>query len=454
MQQLQNLRDWFNTGKTKEYDFRKQQLQILKDAVLKYEDEIYTALYTDLKKNKEETWITETGFVLAEINYALKKLKKWMQPHSVSTNLLNFPAKSYTLAEPLGVVLIISPWNYPLQLLLAPLVGAIAAGNCVVVKPSEFSPATSTILKKIITENFSPDYILFTEGDGSVVIPEMISSFTFNHIFYTGSTAVGKIIYKQAAETLTPVTLELGGKSPCIVLEDADIKVSAKRIVMTKFANAGQTCVAPDYVLVHNSVKDKFLTEAKNAVISFYGNDALQSNDYGKIINKKQFDRIKKYIVDGTIYYGGNSDEEKLYIEPTILDNVSIESSVMKDEIFGPVLPVMGFNNDKEVKNIVAQNADPLALYIFTSSSDKEKYWLNALAFGGGCINNAGLHVTNHHLPFGGRGNSGVGAYHGNKSFDVFSHKKSILKSPVWLDPKIKYPPFSGKLKLFKWFVR
>lgn len=454
MQQLQNLRNLFNTGKTKEYDFRKQQLQILKEAVLKYESEICTALYTDLKKNKEEVWITETGFVLAEINYALKKLKKWMQPQSVSTNLLNFPAKSYTLAEPLGVVLIISPWNYPLQLLLAPLVGAIAAGNCAVVKPSEFAPATSTILKKIITENFSPDYILFTEGDGSVVIPEMISSFTFNHIFYTGSTSVGKIIYKQAAETLTPVTLELGGKSPCIVLEDADIKVSAKRIVMTKFANAGQTCVAPDYVLVHNSVKDKFLTEAKNAVISFYGNDALQSNDYGKIINKKQFDRIKKYIVEGTIYYGGNSDEEKLYIEPTILDNVSLESSVMKDEIFGPVLPVMGFNNDKEVKNIVDQNADPLALYIFTSSSDKEKYWLNALAFGGGCINNAALHVTNHHLPFGGRGNSGVGAYHGNKSFDVFSHKKSILKSPVWLDPKIKYPPFSGKLKLFKWFVR
>ena len=426
----------------------------MKAVIVQYEQKIYKALHDDLKKSPEECWVTENGFVLAEINNVLKHLDSWMQPESAGTNLVNLPSKSYVMAEPLGVVLIVSPWNYPLQLLITPMIGAMAAGNCIVMKSSEFAPATSAVMKQMIEETFDQQYILFTEGDGAVVVPEMMNNFVFDHVFYTGSTAVGKIIYQMAANNLVPVTLELGGKSPCVVESDADIKVAAKRIAMTKFSNAGQMCVAPDHVLVHSSVKDALITEMKNVLQKFFGDDPQSSEYYGKIINERQFDRLIKYFTDGKVIHGGKTDKNKLYIEPTLITDVSVDNSIMRDEIFGPILPIISFDTMDQALNIIAKNKNPLAFYIFTSTKEKEKKWLNAVAFGGGCVNNASWHLTNHNLPFGGRGFSGTGHYHGKYSFDTFSHKKAIMKTPTWFDPSVKYPPFKGKMKLFKWVIR
>ncbi len=454
LNKLTAIRDFYNGGITKSLQFRKQQLQKLKAALIKYEQEIYTALYTDLKKSPEESWVTENGFVFAELNNTLKHLSEWMQQQKAKTNLLNFPSRSFIISEPLGIVLIIGPWNYPMQLLFTPLIGAMAAGNCVVLKASEFSPATTAIMKKIIEENFDPAYILFTEGDGATIVPDMINNFIFDHIFYTGSIPVGKIIYQMAAANLVPVTLELGGKSPCIIESDADIKIAAKRIAMTKFSNAGQMCVAPDYVLVHSSQKEAFIDELKKRLKEFFGEDPKSSDNYGKIINEKQFDRLVKYFTDGKIIIGGKADRDKLYIEPSVIDEVNVDSRIMTEEIFGPILPVLSFSIMEEALKIIEKNKNPLALYVFTSDNKKEKAWLNAVPFGGGCVNNASWHLTNHHLPFGGRGFSGNGHYHGKYSFQTFSHQKSIMKTPTWFDPSVKYPPFKGKLKLFKWVIR
>ena len=448
------MRNYFDSGITKPYAFRKEQLKKLQAAVKKYEVQLHEALFTDLKKSPEECWVTETGFLQSEISNILKHLKGWMQSESVSTNLLNLPSKSFVLQEPLGVVLIISPWNYPFQLLMTPLAGAMAAGNCVTLKSSEFAPATSAVMKQMIEETFDKNYIQFVEGDGAVVIPEMMNNFTFDHVFYTGSTAVGKIIYKMAAERLVPVTLELGGKSPCIVEEDANIKIAAKRIAMTKFSNAGQMCVAPDYVLVHESKKEELVAGLKNSIQDFFGDKPEDSHNYGKIINNKQFDRLVKYLNQGTILHGGRTNMEKLFIEPTVISNVSLDADIMKDEIFGPILPVISFSSKAEALKIIAQNKNPLAFYVFTSSSAKEKDWLNSVAFGGGCVNNASWHLTNHNLPFGGRGFSGSGQYHGKYSFETFSHKKAVMRTPTWFDPAIKYPPFKGKMKLFKMVIK
>ena len=451
---LSLLRRHFDSGNTLAYEFRRDQLEKLKQSILNHEQDLYDALYSDLKKNPEETWVTETGLVISELNAAIKNLRRWMEPESIATNLLNLPSGSRIMKEPLGVVLIIGPWNYPFQLLINPLIGAIAAGNCVVLKPSEFAPATDAVMKTIIEDVFSPEYILYVQGDGASVIPSMMNDFRFDHVFYTGSTTVGKIIYKMAAEKLMPVTLELGGKSPCIVESDADIKVAARRIAMTKFSNAGQMCVAPDYVLVHDSKKEALLDALQNRVKQFFGDKPEESYSYGKIINEKQFDRIIKYLSQGTIVHGGRTDKRKLFIEPTILTNVSGDASVMRDEIFGPVLPVTSFGTADEARSIIAKNPNPLAFYVFTSSKKKEKEWLERVPFGGGCVNNASWHLTNHHLPFGGRGASGIGNYHGKYSFETFSHKKAIMKTPTWFDPNIKYPPLKGKLKLFKWVIR
>ena len=451
---LQDLREYFHSGITKAYEFRKEQLKKLKGSILHHEQALYDALYTDLKKSKEETWVTETGFVISELNAAIKNLRQWMQPENADTNLLNLPSSSKILKEPLGVVLIIGPWNYPFQLLINPLIGAIAAGNCVVLKPSEYAPATDAVMKKIIEEVFSPEYVLYVQGDGATVVPEMMNNFTFDHVFYTGSTAVGKMIYKMAAEKLVPVTLELGGKSPCVVENDANIKVAARRIAMTKFSNAGQMCVAPDYVLVHDSVREDFIKAVKETVKTFFTANPEQSYNYGKIINKKQFNRIARYLSNGKIIFGGRIDEQQLYIEPTLLDDVNIHDAVMKDEIFGPVLPVIPFKTKADALKVIEQHPNPLAFYVFTSSKTKENDWLNSVAFGGGCVNNASWHLTNHNLPFGGRGFSGTGSYHGKYSFDTFSHRKGVMKTPTWFDPSIKYPPFKGKLKLFKWVIR
>ena len=454
MDNLIQMRNYFNSGITKPYAFRKEQLNKLQRAVKKYEKQIHDALYSDLKKSPEECWVTETGFLLSEISYTLKHLKNWMQPNMVPTNLLNIPSTSFVLQEPLGVVLVISPWNYPFQLLMTPLAAAMAAGNCVMLKSSEFASATSAVMKQMIEDTFDNNYIQFVEGDGATVIPKMMNNFTFDHVFYTGSTTVGKIIYKMAAEKLVPVTLELGGKSPCIVENDAHIKVAARRIALAKFSNAGQMCVTPDYVLVHESKKEELIEALKNVIHKFFGDKPEESYHYGKIINDKQFDRLIKYLQQGRIIYGGRSVKEKLFIEPTILSNISPDSDVMKDEIFGPILPVISFNTKEEALKIIEQNKNPLAFYVFTSSRIKEKDWLNSVAFGGGCVNNASWHLTNYHLPFGGRGFSGHGQYHGKYSFDTFSHQKAIMKTPTWFDPAIKYPPLKGKMKLFKMVIK
>ena len=454
VKQLKQMRQYFDTGATRSYAFRKKQLEVLKQAVQDHEEAIYTALYTDLKKSKEECWVTENGFFMAEMSAMLDGLNSWMEPESVSTNMLNLPSSSRIEKEPMGVVLIIGPWNYPFQLLFAPLIGAIAAGNAVVLKPSEFAPATAELMKKIIESVFPKEYILYVPGDGATVIPAMMQHFRFDHVFYTGSTTVGKIIYKMAAEELVPVTLELGGKSPCVVESDANIKIAAKRIVMTKFSNAGQMCVAPDYVLVHVSKKEALVKAMRETINRFFGARPEESDNFGKIINHKQFDRLLTYLNDGKIIQGGRSNRDLLFIEPTILDEVSTDMQVMKDEIFGPILPILSFQTMEEAKDIIAKNPNPLAFYVFTDSSAIEQTWLDAVPSGGACVNNASWHLTNHKLPFGGRGYSGMGAYHGKTSIDTFSHRKSVLKTPTWFDPAIKYPPLKGKLGMFKLVIR
>ncbi|HXL55794.1 MAG TPA: aldehyde dehydrogenase family protein, partial [Chitinophagaceae bacterium] len=414
---LQSMSRFYESRNTRSYNFRRTQLQKLKTVLLKHEQQLYDALYADLKKNPEESWVTEIGFVVAEINDALKNLKLWMQAEKVRTNLLNFPSSSYVLHEPLGIVLIIAPWNYPLQLLFTPLVGAIAAGNCVVLKPSEFAPASAEVMRKIIQETFSQEYILYVEGDGAILITEMMNNFVFDHVFYTGSTTVGKIIYQMAAKNLVPVTLELGGKSPCVVESDADIKTAARRIALTKFSNAGQMCVTPDYVLAHASVKEELTAQLKKYIPALFSDNPAGSYDYCKIINEKQFNRLVGYLSQGNILHGGNYDASKLYIEPTIMENVFLDAPLMQDEIFGPILPVLSFNTKDEALQIINEHKNPLAFYVFTKSKKNERFWLRHVAFGGGCVNNASWHLTNYNLPFGGRGASGIGNYHGKYSF-------------------------------------
>ena len=451
---LNNMRHYFESGATQSYSYRKEKLIKLKNAIRKYENELYEALNSDLKKSPEESWVTELGMVMSEINAAIKNLHDWMKPKKVTTNLLNFPSSSFVMNEPMGVVLIIAPWNYPFQLLINPLVGAIAAGNCVVLKASEFAAATDTVMKKMIEETFPEEYILYEQGEGAELVPRLMNHFTFDFVFYTGSTAVGRLVYKMAAERLVPVVLEMGGKCPCVVESDANIKVAARRIAVTKFSTAGQMCVAPDYVLVHESVKERFINSLREALLSFFSDKPEQDYSYCKIINEKQFNRLSAYLSDGKIVHGGRTDKEKLFIEPTILENISLDAPVMKDEIFGPILPVISYKTMEEAKQIIQRNPNPLAFYVYTSSRKKEKEWLSAIPSGGACINNSSWHLTNHHLPFGGRGFSGMGNYHGKYSFDGFSHKKAVMKTPTWFDPNIKYPPFKGKLKWYKKVMR
>jgi aldehyde dehydrogenase (NAD+) len=373
-----------------------------------------------------------------------------MQPASVPTNLLNQPSSSYTIREPLGVVCIIAPWNYPFQLLLTPLVGAIAGGNCAVLKPSEFAPATAKIMSKIMHALFPTNYILYVEGEGATVLPPMLTENRFDHIFYTGSTQVGKIIYKYAAEQLVPVTLELGGKSPAVITSDANLRVAARRIASPKFSNCGQMCIAPDYILVPTELKDNLIKELISAIQQFYGANAIDSEHYGKIINDKQWLRITSYLSEGEIVYGGKSDRDKLFIEPTIMTGIHPNAKIMQDEIFGPILPILTYQSKEEALAIIQQHPNPLAFYVFTENKTDEQYWLTNVPSGGACVNNATLHITNHDLPFGGRGFSGIGGYHGKSSFDTFTHVKSVLKTPTWIDPNFKYPPYTGKAWLLK----
>jgi len=444
------LKDYFNTGATQTYAFRLLQLERLKKAVMDSEKILYEALHADLKKTDEDAWATEIGFFLSELNYTIKYLQEWMQPKSVATNLVNMPSTSYTIQEPLGVVCIIAPWNYPFQLLFTPLIGAIAGGNCAVLKPSEFAPATAKVMAKIVADLFPNNYMLYLEGDGATVLPPLLTENRFDHIFYTGSTAVGKIIYKYAAEKLVPVTLELGGKSPAVITADANLRVAARRLANPKFSNCGQMCIAPDYILVPTDLKDKLIKELIIAIQSFYGVDAETSEHYGKIINDKQWLRITSYLSEGEIVYGGKSNREKLFIEPTIMTGVHRDAKIMQDEIFGPILPILTYTSKEEALAIIQKNSNPLAFYVFTENKADEQYWLTNVPSGGACVNNATMHITNHDLPFGGRGFSGTGGYHGKLSFDTFTHTKSVLKTPTWIDPSFKYPPYKGKAWLLK----
>jgi aldehyde dehydrogenase (NAD+) len=451
---LREMRRYVDSGATRSYEFRKNMLEALRDAILKHEDAIYDALYKDLRKSREEAYATEVGIVLMEIRVLLKNLRKWTRPKTVRTNLLNFPSRSKIIRDPLGVVMIIAPWNYPVNLTLLPLAGALAAGNAVMVKPSELAPATAEVLERIIRDTYSRRYVSIVLGEGKETIQPMMEQFRFDHIFYTGSTEVGYRIYQLAAEKLVPVTLELGGKNPAVIERDADLKVAARRIALGKFLNAGQTCVAPDYLLLHISIREAFLQQLSAAIRDFFGDDASLSPNYGRIINWRRFDRLVQMLDAEEPFLGGRHDRRRLYIEPTVLEEVDKDGVLMQEEIFGPILPVFTFESMEEAMGLIKANPSPLAFYVFTRNALLEKKWLHSVRFGGGCVNNTLWHLANYHLPFGGVGDSGMGAYHGRHSVERFTHAKPVLKSPVWFDPSIKYPPFEGKLKWLKKMIR
>ncbi|MCI3935945.1 aldehyde dehydrogenase [Chryseobacterium aahli] len=444
---LHSQREFFNTQKTKNLKFRKMYLEKLRDLIIQNENFLYEAIDKDFGKSQFETYVTEISFVIKDIDYYLKNLNSLSKPKKVTTNLANQIATSKIHSEPLGCTLIIGAWNYPYQLSLSPLIASIAAGNCCILKPSEIAENTMKAMAKIINENFPPEYIYVVEG--GIDETTEILKLKFDKIFFTGSTKVGKIVYKAAAEHLTPVTLELGGKSPVIVTKEANIEVAAKRIVWGKFLNAGQTCVAPDYILVEESVKEQFLESLKKFIAEFRYES--NSEQYTRIINKKNFERLTQLIDPQKVYFGGNFNEENLYIEPTILDNVNWEDDVMQDEIFGPILPVISFTNFHQALNSILELEKPLSAYIFTNNNEEKNLFTQKLSFGGGCINDVVMHLGNDNLPFGGVGNSGMGSYHGKFGFETFSHQKAILDRATWGEPDLKYPPYSeNKIKWIK----
>ena len=417
---------FFNSGKTKDVAFRIETLKKLRELVVRHEDDILKAVKADLNKPEMEAKRAEVGLVLSEIDFAVENLAEWAAPKEVETPSTHAGAKSYIYQDPYGLALVIAPWNYPFQLAVSPVVGAIAAGNCVVLKPSELTPHTSSLLAKMFNENFPEEYLTVVEGE--VETSTALLKENFDYIFFTGSTMVGKIVAEAAAKHLTPVTLELGGKSPTIVHEDANIEEAAKRIARGKFANAGQTCVAPDYILVQRNVKDELLANLKEVVTNTYGEDVSQNLDFPHVVSEKHFDRLSSFLTNGDIVFGGKTDRSRLFIEPTVLDNISWEDNVMQDEIFGPILPVIVYDEISEVIEAIVKRPKPLALYLFSEDEAVQDHILNSVSFGGGSINDTINHMTSHYLPFGGVGDSGMGAYHGKASFDTFSHAKSILK--------------------------
>ena len=446
--------EYFHKGYTRSYEFRIKQLKNLRDEIKKNEEEIINALTMDLGKPIFESYTAEIGVVYQELNHTIKNLKSWMNPKKVPTPVYLQPANSYIYSEPLGVVLIISPWNYPFQLAISPLIGAIAAGNCIILKPSNQSKEIEKIISKIISNIFEDNYISVVEGSGSSVVTPLIENYRFDHIFFTGSMNVGKKILELSAKHLTPVTLELGGKSPTIVHEDGDIDLAAKRITWAKFYNAGQTCVAPDYLLVHESKKETLIEKIKSYIEKYYGNNPQDSKNLGRIINEKRFDRLISLLDNTNILVGGDYNRETRFISPTLVDEVNINHPIMQEEIFGPLLPILTYGDISEVVDIVRKNPYPLALYLFTKDRMIEHYILDNLQFGGGCINHLITHVANSNLPFGGVGFSGMGKYHSKYTFDTFSHEKSVFKSMGTIDTNILYPPYNERnLTLAKKFL-
>lgn len=444
---IQKQRNYFESQRTLELKFRVQQLTKLEQALRSNESLLYEAIYNDFKKSKFETYASELGLVYHDIKEAKNKLHQWSRKQKVKTNFVNFPGSSYIIPEPLGVCLVIGAWNYPYLLSLAPLIAALSAGNTIVLKPSEIPSHTAAAMKHVLSKASDEEYIAVVEGG----IPEttQLLQQQFDKIFFTGSTAVGKIVYKAAAEHLTPVTLELGGKSPAIVTKDCNLKMTVKRLIWAKFLNAGQTCVAPDYVLVDKSIESKFLAQCKLEID--LANYAFDNDNYVQIINDRNFQRLKGLLDNDKVYCGGTTDAEERFFEPTILSNVSMNDAVMQDEIFGPILPVLSYATLEEAISKVQLLPKPLSAYVFSSKNISVKKILKQLSFGGGSVNDAVMHISNPNLPFGGVGASGLGNYHGKAGFDSFTHHKSILKKPTWFELSLKYAPLTAK-KL--WWIK
>ncbi len=446
-------REFFRTGKTLDVTFRIQALDRLEKSILKYEGELAEALRKDLGKSGMESYMCETGLSLSEIRYVRRHVRSWSRDHRVRTPLSQFVSRSFTVQEPYGVTLIMSPWNYPVLLTLEPLAGALAAGNCCVVKPSAYSPAVSAVMAKLIREAFPEKYVAVVEG-GRAENQSLLEQ-RFDYIFFTGGVNVGKLVMEKASAHLTPVTLELGGKSPCVIEKTANLKVAAKRVVFGKYLNCGQTCVAPDYVLAESSIKDEFVRLVKEEIKKMYGEKPLENPLYGKIINKKHFDRILGLIDRSKTVYGGESNPDTLKIAPTVMDRVEASDPVMQEEIFGPVLPVLTVESMDEARRFIQDHPSPLACYIFTEDKKVERRFLEEVPFGGGCVNDTVIHLATPYLGFGGVGNSGMGSYHGKKSFQTFSHEKSILKKATWLDLPMRYQPYNRtKEKMVRFFVK
>ncbi len=447
-----NQQEFFATGATRSYEFRRQQLLELRAGIVRHEENLFQALKKDLNKSPFEAFGTEIGICKEEITYTLRHLRRWMRPSRSSTPLFLQPASSRVYCEPKGVVLVISPWNYPVQLSLAPLIGAIAAGNCVTLKPSELSPHTSAALRAMLEDVFSPAYVRVVEGDAQAT--QTLLEENWDHIFFTGSGRVGKIIAASAAKRLIPTTLELGGKSPCVIDAKANLSFAARRVLWGKCVNAGQTCVAPDYLLVHRSVYEPFLAEAKKVLRSFFGEDISASPNYGRIINQGQFDRLSSYIKQGRVLIGGTTRADDRYIAPTLLADVNLQAPVMREEIFGPILPLIPYDHMDDAYALIKKHPQPLAAYIFTEDSRVAEHFIQAFPFGGGCVNDTLFHLGNSGLPFGGVGQSGLGAYHGFYSFETFSHRKSVLKAKSFFDPPVRYPPYRDKLRILRLLFR
>ncbi|MBC8756463.1 aldehyde dehydrogenase [Kordia sp. YSTF-M3] len=445
-------KEFFKTRRTQNSTYRRNSLKKLLKEIKKRENDICDALYADFKKPKFEAVLTETSIVIAELKLTIKKMRSWARPKRVLPALLNFPSKDRIHSEPYGTTLIISPWNYPYQLALAPLIGAVAAGNTVVLKPSELTPNTSKILAEIISEVFEENHVKVVQG--GVAISQELLAERWDYIFFTGSVPVGKIIAKAAAPNLTPVTLELGGKNPCIVDLHSDFKLTAKRIVWGKFLNAGQTCIAPDYLIVQAQAKFDFIKALIEEIEAAYGENPQESPDYPRIVNEKNFNRLEALLAGENVLHGGIVDKDDLYMAPTVLDEPAFDSEVMKDEIFGPILPIQVYSTLEDISDIIAKYEKPLALYVFSNDKKFANRMIERHSFGGGAINDTVTHFVNHRLPFGGVGHSGMGAYHGRRSFDVFSHKKSITNKATWLDIPMRYAPYRGKLKVLKSFLK
>ena len=443
---LNSQRTFFNSRKLLNLDFRIEKLKLLKSVIEEHETKICEALYSDFQKPKFESVLSETAFIISELDHVIKKLKDWAKPKKVSSSIINFPSSDYIYSEPYGACLIIAPWNYPFQLAISPLMGAIAAGNTAVLKPSELAPHTSQILAEILEKVFPQEMVAVFQG--GVPVSEALLKEKWDYVFFTGSVAVGKIVAKAIAPHLTPSTLELGGKNPCIVHKSAKVRLAAKRIVWGKFLNGGQTCIAPDYILIDSTIKNEFIAAVQKEITSAYGAIPKDSPDFARIINSKNFERLAEMLEGENCPVGGEIDREHLYIAPTLISEPALTSKVMEDEIFGPILPVLSFSSEQGMSAILANYSKPLALYVFSEDSAFSEQILKSYSFGGGAINDVVVQVVNKKLPFGGVGNSGNGAYHGKHSFDTFSHKKSITKRGTWLDVPLRYAPYGDKVRL------